>query len=178
MEGTLQDHGLLKVARQAILAHLGGAPESGRELRAGRRAAVFVSLHGPGEVLRGCMGTLEPTEPDLVDEVRRVAVMAATTDPRFPPVTLQELAGLTLKVDVLSEPVAVQHPSELDPRRWGVIVSDPQGRRRGVLLPDLPGVDDVQTQLAIARRKAGLGPSEAVLLRRFEVVRVAEPRRH
>lgn len=139
-----------------------------------RSAACFVSLHGPGGTLRGCIGTLHPLTPSLDREISRNALAAATEDPRFPPVRYEELRGLHLSVDVLSEPEPAG-PEDLDPRIYGVIVS--ARGRRGVLLPDLEGVDTVEQQIAIAARKAGLDPREPLELQRFRVERYAEPER-
>ncbi|MHC1786551.1 MAG: AmmeMemoRadiSam system protein A [Christensenellales bacterium] len=133
-----------------------------------RRAGVFVSLH-LGEDLRGCIGTLAPTTACLADEIIHNAISAATGDPRFPPVTAEELPRIHCSVDVLGEPEDIASPDALDVRQYGVIVS--RGGRRGVLLPDLEGVDTVAQQVAIARRKAGIAPGEAVRLQRFQVVR-------
>lgn len=132
------------------------------------RAAVFVSLHRFGQ-LRGCIGTTAPTEPDLARQVIRYAIYAATEDPRFPPVEKEELDDLDVSVDVLTPPEPIEGPAELDPKVYGVIVR--RGSRSGLLLPDLEGVDTVEEQLAIARRKAGIGPTEPVELFRFKVVR-------
>ncbi|MBE3575552.1 MAG: AmmeMemoRadiSam system protein A [Firmicutes bacterium] len=133
-----------------------------------RRAGAFVSLHAHGE-LRGCIGTIAPTEPDLVREIIANAIKAATEDPRFSPVQPAELADLEYSVDVLSEPEPVKDESQLDPKRYGVIVRS--GFRQGLLLPDLEGVDSVAQQLDIARRKAGIRPGEKVELLRFTVTR-------
>ncbi len=133
------------------------------------RAGVFVSLHEDGE-LRGCIGTIEPTRKSVAEEIVRNGVAACSEDPRFPPVRADELDYLELSVDVLfpAEPVASE--AELDPVRFGVIVS--KGWRRGLLLPNLQGVDTVEQQVAIAKRKAGIGLGErGVRLERFEVVR-------
>ncbi|MDI3281205.1 MAG: AmmeMemoRadiSam system protein A, partial [Bacillota bacterium] len=137
------------------------------ELR-GRRAGVFVSIKKHGR-LRGCIGTVEPTQPDLAREIIRNAIEAATRDPRFDPVQPEELVDLVYSVDVLGEPERIPDISYLDPRRYGVIVS--RGLRRGLLLPDLEGIDTAEEQVAIARQKAGLGPDEEVTLERFEVIR-------
>lgn len=140
------------------------APEEFR-----RRAGAFVSIHKDG-LLRGCIGTTEGTRQDLVHEIIYNAIAAATEDPRFPPVTEDELPYLDYSVDVLSEPVPVHDMSELDPRKYGVICE--KGNRRGLLLPDLPGIDTVEEQISIARRKAGISPSETgVKLYRFTVTR-------
>ena len=135
-----------------------------------QRAACFVSLKRRGQ-LRGCIGTLEPAEPDLGREIARNARSAAFHDPRFPPVAASELNVLTYSVDVLSPSRAVQ-AEELDPRRYGVIVSC--GWRRGVLLPDLPGVDTVEAQVCIALQKAGIGLDEDYDLHCFTVTRYRE----
>ena len=131
------------------------------------RAGVFVSLHRQGE-LRGCIGTIGPTQPTLADEVVHNAVAAAVNDPRFPPLTERELPDLDVKVDVLQPPESCTL-EDLDPKTYGVIVTS--GWCRGLLLPDLEGVEDVETQVAIARQKAGLGPSEECSLERFRVDR-------
>lgn len=131
------------------------------------RAGVFVSLHRQHE-LRGCIGTIGPTEATLALEVVRNAVQAATQDPRFPSMTADELADLDISVDVLY-PAEECTLEDLDPKRYGVIVTS--GWRRGLLLPDLEGVDTVAYQLEIARRKAGIDPDEPVKLERFRVDR-------
>ena len=131
-------------------------------------AGAFVSLHIAGR-LRGCIGTIAPTEKCLADEIVNNAVSAGTRDPRFPPVTADELAFLEYSVDVLGRPEPVDSPEQLDPRRYGVIVS--QGRRRGLLLPDLDGVDTVEQQLDIALKKGGIRRGEPYKTERFKVVR-------
>jgi AmmeMemoRadiSam system protein A len=133
-----------------------------------RRAAAFVSIKKLGD-LRGCIGTVEPAYLDLAHEIINNAIAAATRDPRFEPVAESELAHLTYSVDVLSPPEHIDRPEALDPRRYGVIVQS--GRRRGLLLPDLPGVDSVEEQVAIARAKGGILPGEPADLYRFQVER-------
>ncbi len=132
------------------------------------RAGAFVSLK-KGGVLRGCIGTFEPTQESLAEEVLRNAVSAAVHDPRFDPVTEGELPELVYSVDVLNRPEPIDSPEQLNVKRYGVIVQS--GARRGLLLPDLAGVDTVEEQISIARRKAGIGPEEPVRLWRFEAVR-------
>jgi AmmeMemoRadiSam system protein A len=127
-----------------------------------------VSLKVRG-VLRGCIGTFQPTESDVAHEVVRNAVSAATQDPRFPAVRTGELDTLEYSVDVLTSPERIQDSRELDPRRYGVIVRS--GSRRGLLLPDLEGVDTVEYQISIAMQKAGIPPGAPVELSRFEVKR-------
>jgi len=135
-----------------------------------RRAACFVSLKKHGE-LRGCIGTLEPGEPDLGAEIARNARSAAFHDPRFHRVHADELAALACSVDVLS-PSETCALADLDPAAYGVIVL--AGFRRGVLLPDLQGVDTAEQQVDIALRKAGIGRGEAYTLERFTVTRYRE----
>ncbi len=132
------------------------------------RAGAFVSLKKGGE-LRGCIGTFQPTRDNLAEEIVSNAISAATRDPRFPPVSPDELPELEISVDVLSDPEPVEDVSELDPRRYGVIVQS--GGRLGLLLPDLEGVDTVEQQLDIARRKAGIGAHEPIHIYRFTVQR-------
>ncbi len=131
------------------------------------RAGVFVNLHAGGE-LRGCIGTICPSQATLAEEVVHNAIEAATADPRFDAVSADELAGLSVKVDVLHEAESCEM-ADLDPRTYGVIVSC--DRRRGLLLPDLEGIDTADQQISIARRKAGIGLAEHVRLERFRVDR-------
>ncbi|MEE0799683.1 MAG: AmmeMemoRadiSam system protein A [Gemmiger sp.] len=134
----------------------------------GEAAGAFVSLHKDGR-LRGCIGTIAPTQASVAEEIVHNAVSAGTRDPRFPPVRADELDELEYSVDVLGRPEPVDSPARLDPRRYGVIVS--YGRRRGLLLPDLDGVDTVDQQVEIARRKGGIGENDPYTLQRFKVVR-------
>lgn len=137
-----------------------------------RRAGAFVSIKKNGQ-LRGCIGTIAPTQPSLAREIAANAVSAGCHDPRFPPVSVDELPELVYDVDVLGDPEPVGGPDELDPRRYGIIVSASRGRR-GLLLPDLDGVDTVDEQLSIAARKGGIDLDEpGVRLERFEVERHA-----
>lgn len=134
-----------------------------------QRAGVFVSLHERG-MLRGCIGTIEAAQENLACEIVRNGVLAASQDPRFAPVRSDDLPFLSYSVDVLGAPELVSSLDELDAHRFGVIVS--KGARRGLLLPDLEGVEDVVDQLSIAKRKAGIAPDETgVRIERFEVVR-------
>jgi AmmeMemoRadiSam system protein B/AmmeMemoRadiSam system protein A len=132
------------------------------------KAGVFVSLHKGGE-LRGCIGTIEPAEGNIALEIINNAISAATRDPRFFPVTADELPQLDYSVDVLTEPEPVASEKDLDPKKYGAIVE--AGWRRGLLLPDLEGVDTVERQIEICRMKAGIEPKEPVKLYRFEVKR-------
>ena len=133
-----------------------------------KTAGAFVSLHAHGR-LRGCIGTTGPTTPSIAWEIVQNAVSACSRDPRFVPVRVDELDSLEYSVDVLGEPEAISSPAELDAKHYGVIVSC--GGRRGLLLPDLDGVDTVEQQIDIARQKGGIGSRERYTLERFEVVR-------
>lgn len=132
------------------------------------RAGVFISLKKNNR-LRGCIGTIEPSRKNIAAEIIENAISAGTRDPRFHPVTPDELADLVYSVDILTEPEAINDLTQLDPGRYGVIVRC--GARCGLLLPNLEGVDTVEAQIAIARQKAGIGPDEAVDIERFEVIR-------
>ncbi|MBI5188456.1 MAG: AmmeMemoRadiSam system protein A [Nitrospirae bacterium] len=132
------------------------------------KAGVFVSLKKHGQ-LRGCIGTFMPTCENVALETIRNAISAATQDYRFHPVEKDELGELVYSVDVLSPPEKVKDISELDPKRYGVIVV--RGHRKGLLLPDLEGVDTVEEQLRITRMKAGILPDEVVDIYRFKVKR-------
>ena len=134
------------------------------------RAGAFVSLHEDGG-LRGCIGTIGPTRDSLAEEIVHNAVSAATGDPRFPPVTADELDRLEIKVDVLHAPEQVDSLAELDPAVYGVITTC--GYRRGLLLPDLEGVDSCEQQVAIAMSKGGIAATEPISLERFKVDRYA-----
>lgn len=132
------------------------------------RAGVFVSIKKEG-ALRGCIGTIQAVYPSIAEEIIFNAISASTRDPRFPAVAAEELEHLSVSVDVLGEMEAIDSPEQLDVKRYGVVVT--KGRRRGLLLPNLEGVDTIEEQVAIARQKAGIGYQEKVQLERFEVVR-------
>jgi MEMO1 family protein len=162
------------LARRAVELYV----KKGETLRPGsvptemrRRAGVFVTLYKHGE-LRGCIGTIFPDRENIAGEIIANGQSSATRDPRFDAVTEDELAELDYKVDVLTDPVPVDSEAKLDPKKYGVIVE--AGYRRGLLLPDLEGVDSVAEQIDICRRKAGISPKEPVKLYRFEVVRYEE----
>lgn len=132
------------------------------------RAGVFVSIKKHGQ-LRGCIGTFMPSCKNVAEEIIRNAICSATEDPRFPPVQERELKDLTYSVDILTPPEKVKDLTELDPKRYGIIVTS--GGRRGLLLPDLEGVDTVEEQIRIARLKAGISADEKIDIFRFEVRR-------
>jgi AmmeMemoRadiSam system protein A len=166
-------HPLVELARKTVESYVREKrtiePPKELVLEMQGRAGAFVSLHDSRGNLRGCIGTIEPQQPTVAQEVIQNAVSAATRDPRFPPVQPEELEGLDIKVDVLTEPELIDSMDQLDPKRYGVIVES--GWRRGLLLPDLEGVDTVEYQVDIAMRKAGIQPGEPMQLYRFEVKR-------
>lgn len=133
-----------------------------------KQAGVFVSLHKFGQ-LRGCIGTFEPTQKNVAEEIIANAISSATRDPRFPTVAPNELKDLEYSVDVLTKPRPVKSKARLDPKKYGLIVEC--GFRRGLLLPDLEGVDTVDQQISICRMKAGIMPDEPIKLYCFEVKR-------
>lgn len=135
------------------------------------RAGVFVSLKIKGH-LRGCIGTIQPTRDNLVEEIANNAVSAAMHDPRFPPLRHEELPGLSISVDILGPLEEAKDETGLNPKKYGVLVRS--GPRSGLLLPDLEGVDTVEQQVAIARQKAGISSGEQIKLYRFTVTRYDE----
>jgi AmmeMemoRadiSam system protein A len=168
-EGEL--HPVVKLAKEAVenyirRGEMAKPEELTPEMR--ERAGVFVSLHKHGQ-LRGCIGTFEPAKDNVAEEIIANAISASTADPRFPPVTVSELDDLEYNVDILTRPEPVTNINQLDPKEHGVIVES--GWKRGLLLPDLEGVDSVEEQIAICRLKAGISPGEPVSLYRFQVRR-------
>jgi hypothetical protein len=166
-------HPLVALAKEAVELYIRNGsiltiPEHGLPAESTQRAGVFVCLKSKG-MLRGCIGTFQPAEPDVAHEIVRNAISAATCDPRFPCIQDHELGALEYSVDVLSPTEAVEDKSMLDPKRYGVIVQ--AGGKRGLLLPDLEGVDTAEQQISIAMQKAGIAPGTPVKLFRFEVKR-------
>lgn len=167
-----ESHPLVKLAKEAIKEYVKNRriikpPDDLAEEMKGQ-AGVFVSLKKSGQ-LRGCIGTFAPTAKNIAEEVIHNAISAATRDPRFQPVGLSELEEIDYSVDVLTEPEKIAGPEGLDPKRYGVIVKC--GIRKGLLLPDIEGVDTVEEQIDIAMSKAGIYKDEPVELYRFEVKR-------
>lgn len=164
-------HPLVELAKRTIEGYVreGKVPpvsdELTQEMR--ERAGVFVSLKIGGN-LRGCIGTFAPERKTVAEEIMANAIRSATRDPRFPSVSPEELPSLEYSVDVLTKPEPVGE-ADLDPRKYGVIVES--GGRRGLLLPDLEGVDTVAYQIEICRAKAGIPADMPVKLYRFEVKR-------
>jgi len=162
----------VQLARRAIEAYarqedLPNPDDASPELRS-QRSGAFVSIKEHG-ALRGCIGTIESTSPNLATEIIRNAIQASTCDPRFEPIGVEELAHLSISVDVLHAAEPVADVSELDPQRYGVIVTCDM--RRGLLLPSLEGVDTARDQVAIACQKAGILAEEPFTLQRFKVDR-------
>ena len=163
----------VRLARYTIETFVGTGklPEMPKELPEElyhSRAGAFVSLKEDGR-LRGCIGTIQAVRESLADEIMHNAVSACSEDPRFSPVEAWEVERLTISVDVLGETEKISSPEELDVTRYGVIVT--RGARRGLLLPNLEGVDTIEQQIAIAKQKAGIKDHESVELERFEVIR-------
>ena len=132
------------------------------------QAGAFVCLKKSGE-LRGCIGTIEAVEASIAGEIINNAISAATRDPRFHPIRVDELEYLEYSVDVLSAAEPISALEDLDPKVYGVIVQS--GCKRGLLLPDLEGVNTVEEQLDIAIHKAGILPEEEICVFRFTVTR-------
>jgi len=166
-------HPLARLAKKAVDTYVTTGKMVKRQTRLTpemqERAGTFVSIHLKSGELRGCIGTFEPQLPNVAEEVIVNAISAATGDPRFYPVSPGELKDLTYSVDVLTRPEPVPDISYLDAKKYGVIVE--KGWRRGLLLPDLEGVDTPEEQISICRQKGGISPNEPVKLYRFEVKR-------
>jgi AmmeMemoRadiSam system protein A len=173
-----KSHPLVELARQTIEQYIlyGKEIEPPQALtdEMRRPAGAFVTLHRHGQ-LRGCIGTISPMQDTVAEEVIHNAISAATRDPRFPPLARAELADLDVKVDVLAKPEPVHSLDELDPKRYGLIVQSlTHPWKRGLLLPDLEGIDTVEKQVYWTRyHKAGItDPNEPVDMQRFEVIRL------
>lgn len=143
-------------------------PEDLPEEMLAEKAGTFVTLKKDGD-LRGCIGTLGPVRDSIAEEIIGNAISAASRDPRFPEVKPDELEDLVVSVDVLKEPEEIESIHQLDTEKYGVIVIS--GYRKGVLLPNIEGIDSPELQVSIALRKAGIYPNEPYELRRFEVIR-------
>ncbi len=168
----MSEHPLVKLARKTIETYVkeGKTIEVPADLSGEmkQKAGVFVSIHRKGQ-LRGCIGTFRPTTQSVAEEIIRNAIEAGTRDPRFNSIQADELNDLEIKVDVLADPVPVKSIKELDAKKYGVIVV--AGAKRGLLLPDLPGVNTPDEQIEICRKKAWINDDEPIKLFRFEVRR-------
>ena len=165
-------HPLVKLAKETVEQYVRTkkiiSPPADLTPEMNEKAGVFVSIKKKGQ-LRGCIGTFTHTTDNTACEIIQNAVSAATQDPRFPPVNSKELNELEYSVDVLTEPEKISGKKDLDPKKYGVIVKS--GERRGLLLPDLEGVNTVDEQVSIASMKAGIFLGEPIELYRFEVKR-------
>lgn len=173
LAGQKKEDAYVQLARRTIEAYVRTGemipvPEGLPEEMYRKRAGVFVSIKEEGR-LRGCIGTIQAAQPSLVQEIIENAVSACSRDPRFPAIGRDELDKLSISVDVLGDTEKISSAEELDVKRYGVVVT--RGYKRGLLLPNLDGVDTVEEQIAIAKRKAGIGENDGVKLERFEVVR-------
>lgn len=163
---------IVKLAKEAVETYIREgkiiSPPAKLAAELKKRAGVFVSLHKFGQ-LRGCIGTFEPTRENIAEELIANAISSATRDPRFPPVTAGELKDMEYSVDVLTQPRPVKDKSRLDPKKHGLLVEC--DFKKGLLLPDLEGVDSVERQIGICCQKAGILPGEPIKLSCFRVKR-------
>jgi len=132
------------------------------------KGAVFVSIHKFNR-LRGCIGTIIPTKENIAEEIISNAIQAATQDNRFDRITEDELDYLEINVDILTKPERIESKEQLNPKKYGVIVTS--GFKRGLLLPDLEGIETIDEQINIALKKGNISPEEKYELSRFEVIR-------
>jgi len=162
------------LARASIAARLEGTGFRPNPFPApfDRSRGVFVTLRTADERLRGCIGHIEPIRESLAEEVAECAVLAAFRDPRFAAVTRDELDTLSVEVSVLTPTERVTDLRSLDPKRYGVVVSC--GGRRGVLLPDIAGVETIEQQLSIAMGKGMIRAEDPWVVDRFEVLKFTE----
>ena len=134
------------------------------------QAGVFVSIKiKKNHKLRGCIGTVTPSQDNLAKEIIRNAVNAATRDPRFKAITREELGELLFSVDVLTPLEAIDGPDQLNPQRYGLSIRS--GNQQGILLPDLKGVDTTKKQIEICLKKASISKNSRYQMYRFEVER-------
>jgi len=165
----------VEVALETIIAKLGLGGQSEMEedkYKAMQKLMVkkpcFVTLYKEG-ALRGCIGTMIPYRENLLEEIRGNAISAAFNDPRFEPLKKDELEMIEISVDVLSAMEDVEDIKELDPKKYGILISD--GRSQGVLLPDLEGIDSVEQQIEVAMNKAGITRNPGLVIKKFTVKR-------
>lgn len=172
------DGRITELARNAVEAYVlsgrvVGPPPFPETSQLGRPSACFVCIKTRARELRGCIGTIEPEHGTLAEEVVANAVKAATRDPRFPPVSVEELPSLFYSVDVLGSLEPAQF-EDLNPATFGVVVTDRSGSRRGLLLPDIESIETAGQQVGVAARKAGITPGEPLRLYRFRTRRFSE----
>ena len=163
---------LLSLAKKAISHYLktkekiSPPPETPSSLLK-EKAGVFVSIKKKGK-LRGCVGTFLPTKENIAKEVIESAILAGFFDDRFPPLTEEELNSLTFTVYILNEPSLIKEISELDPKKYGILVKSLSSKKIGLLLPDIEEIKTVNDQILIACQKAGIDPlNEKFLIFKF-----------
>lgn len=159
----------IEIARKAIEEYLNTGKRisyDGAKTKREEKKGVFVTLKKNNR-LRGCIGTIEGRYA-LEEEIANNAVSSAIDDPRFPSVTREELKDIEISVDVLDAEELIDDKSLLDPKIYGVIVEE--GYKKGLLLPNIDGVDTVEDQIEIAKDKAGI-IGEDYKIKRFKVTR-------
>ncbi|MFL6255664.1 MAG: AmmeMemoRadiSam system protein A [Pyrinomonadaceae bacterium] len=169
---------IIELARTAVEAyvlsgHIVEPPPFPETSPLGKPSACFVSIKMAGHELRGCIGTVEPDHATLAEEIIANAIKAATRDPRFYPVSGDELPSLLYSVDVLGS-LELARFEDLNPSAFGVVVTDQSGSRRGLLLPDIESIETADQQVGVAARKAGIKPGEPLRLYRFRTRRFGE----
>jgi AmmeMemoRadiSam system protein A len=171
-DGDILPQQLARLAVEAFISRriVIDPPESRQGVLA-QRAGTFVTLRTLDGSLRGCMGTIEPGQSNVAEEIIQNAISAATRDPRFPPILTRELTELTYSVDVLSTPGPARGPEDLDPAVYGVIIETLDGRHRGLLLPGIDGIASVEDQWRAVHSKAWIEPGTPVRVERFTVTR-------
>jgi AmmeMemoRadiSam system protein A len=174
---SAERHRLLQLARDTIAAYLAGLapPVPAASPILDRRAGVFVSLH-KGRALRGCIGHIEPDQP-LARAIPSAAVAAASTDPRFAPMTVEELADVAIELSILGPLERIKGVDEIEIGRHGLLVE--RGWNRGLLLPQvaLEWGWDAEAFLSQTCHKAGLPPDawKDATIWRFEAEVFSEP---
>lgn len=149
---------LLQIARESLAAYLAGQELPHYQItdpELQQKRGVFVTLTKQGQ-LRGCMGIFSPQTP-LWQTVQNQVIIAATEDPRFPPVTQAELDQLTIEISVLSPPRKINHWRQIKLGQEGVIIR--RGPYSGTFLPQVAQETgwDLETFLSIlCQQKAGL----------------------
>lgn len=167
---------LPQIARQAVSDSLSGkqAASIRAEGSLNQSRGLFVTIHNLDRSLRGCRGTISATYGDLIEEVRHNAYAAAFHDPRFPAVNMDELTDLQFEVSILGDVEAVQSRSDLNPETYGIIITSLDGKKRGLMLPGVPHLDTVSSQVSATCEKAGIAEDEPIELERFRVDKFCE----
>jgi AmmeMemoRadiSam system protein A len=169
-----KDEVLLKHARNSINKELGleAISISDSDSLKDQSQGVFVTIYNQQDHLRGCIGHIAPAFSSIGEEIESVAIASAFQDPRFNPVQAKEFNDLRLEISLLEPETPIQSIEELDPKKFGIIITS--GKRRGVLLPDIDGVDSVEEQIRITLQKAGVSPSEDYSIEKFLVKKLKE----